>query len=93
VPDLILVAQCTVHLILEFVFQFAGGGNTTFGGMWNMLVHVLMYGYYFLAAAGVRWDANPVNTFFSAAQSYNSRFKDSSSHLYILSVGKDRFIR
>ena len=30
----------------------AGGGNTTFGGMWNSLVHVLMYSYYFLAAAG-----------------------------------------
>ncbi len=51
----------SVALILEFLFQFAGGGNTTFGGMWNMLVHVLMYGYYFLAAAGVRWDENPVN--------------------------------
>ena len=32
--------------------KFAGGGNTTFGGMWNSLVHVIMYSYYFLAAAG-----------------------------------------
>jgi len=34
--------------------KFAGGGNTSFGGTINMVVHVVMYGYYFLAALGVR---------------------------------------
>jgi len=34
--------------------KFAGGGNTTFGGTVNMLVHVFMYAYYFLAATGIR---------------------------------------
>ncbi len=63
-----------VSLICGILFPFAGGGNTTFGGMWNMLVHVLMYGYYFLAAAGVRWDANPVNLFCTGDSMHDGRF-------------------
>jgi len=34
--------------------KFAGGGNSVFNASLNMLVHVFMYAYYFLAATGVR---------------------------------------
>ena len=35
-----------------FIARWLPGGHETFGGMFNCLVHVVMYGYYFLAALG-----------------------------------------
>ena len=47
-----IIHHSTLPAFSWFGPKFAGGGNTTFGGMWNSLVHVAMYSYYFLAAAG-----------------------------------------
>ena len=35
-----------------YLFNFVISGHETFGGGLNCLVHVIMYGYYFLAALG-----------------------------------------
>ena len=47
-----VVHHATLPFFSWFGPKFAGGGNTTFGGMWNSLVHVAMYSYYFLSACG-----------------------------------------
>ena len=36
------------------LFQFVGGGHTTFCGFLNCFVHVVMYSYYFLAAPWIQ---------------------------------------
>ena len=38
--------------MIELPPQYAGGGNAAFGVMWNSRIHVMMYSYYFLSAAG-----------------------------------------
>jgi len=47
-----VVHHSTLPFFSWFGAKYAGGGNTSFGGMWNTLVHVCMYTYYFLAACG-----------------------------------------
>ena len=48
-PDIYLQSW---PLFLFTLFQFVGGGHTTFCGFLNCFVHVVMYSYYFLAALG-----------------------------------------
>jgi len=47
-----VIHHSTLPFFSWFGPKYAGGGNTTFGGMWNSLVHLVMYSYYFLAACG-----------------------------------------
>ena len=41
--------------VIWFGANFAPGGNSVFGPAQNAVVHVLMYGYYFLASFGPRF--------------------------------------
>ena len=47
------ITSC-IYVTITIMILIQGGGNTTFGGMWNSLVHCAMYSYYFLSACGPR---------------------------------------
>ena len=44
--------SCRHSLVHMYLFNFVISGHATFGCGLNSLVHVVMYGYYFLAALG-----------------------------------------
>ena len=50
--DQIRKYSCQHSLVHLYLFNFVISGHATFGCGLNSLVHVVMYGYYFLAALG-----------------------------------------
>lgn len=54
ITSLHIIHHSTIPIFAWFGAKYAGGGNTSFGGTLNMMVHMVMYFYYFLAALGVR---------------------------------------